>query len=438
MMARSSRTATSDNRPTDTTEYAPGHVERRHPRPGSGTAPTDPMSLIDPVSSIDAVSPVDAMSPLGRCATALGVICTTGFTLAGWHELLAMALVLATMLCIGMVLSLGSLRLRATVDVSRRRAVPDDTIAVRLTLSNPGTHPTSSASGLLPIGSTLNRVAIPSLAGGQSRLVTFNITTRQRAVWQIGPLFIHRGDPFGLIRRQRRLTSATTIYVHPPTTAATLPETGSKRNLEGCPQDRIVNDDLDFHGLRDYTPGDDMRHVHWASTAKTGTPMIRQYQATIRTDTALTLDTCADSYATAEEFELAVSVYASIGLRCIQQGNPLVASAGDTAIDHSNAMTFLDWCSAIEPVQCDDSSAPDKHHRAWHHANGAALHMVIVGSLTEMADMERMTATTQSHTTTVVFRIQTEARRRIRSLPHFTLATVGKLADLPQLMEALT
>ena len=155
-------------------------------------------------------------------------------------------------------------------------------------------------------------------------------TAVSRAVLPIGPLSIRKGDPFGLIRHEKKLVDQINVFIHPQTVLLSTLNAGIPRDLEGQPSGEIVDDDLDFYGLREYEPGDDVRNVHWLSSAKTGSLMIRQYEATRRTDTALTISVNPDDYIDSQEFELAVSVHTSIGVQCLQQNRPVTAHAGST------------------------------------------------------------------------------------------------------------
>ena len=129
---------------------------------------------------------------------------------------------------------------------------------------------------------------------------------------------------------------------------------GVPRDLEGQPSGQIVMMISNFYGLREYEPGDDVRNVHWLSSAKTGTLMIRQYEATRRTDTSVTISVNPDEYVNGEEFEMAVSIHSSIGVKCLLQDRPLFCHAGNAHGQPRNAMEFLDNASAIEPDREDN------------------------------------------------------------------------------------
>ncbi|MEK8225714.1 DUF58 domain-containing protein [Oerskovia sp. M15] len=76
---------------------------------------------------------------------------------------------------------------------------------------------------------------------------------------------------------------------------------------------------MSFHALRDYVPGDDRRHIHWKTTARTGQLMVRQFEETRRSHLAVILSTRSEDYGHADEFELAVSSCGSLGLQAIKE-----------------------------------------------------------------------------------------------------------------------
>ncbi len=321
------------------------------------------------------------VSPLGWAVTGLAIASLIAFTILSWHELLTMAIVFACMMVAAIMLSLGNTSFTATIDVSSRRVTVSDTVKVDVCVDNPGRTPTTSARGDLPIGDSHERFSIPMLAAGQSRQTTVEFTAVSRAVLPVGPLSIRKGDPFGLVRHEKKLVDQINVFIHPKTVMLNTLNAGIPRDLEGQTSGEIVDDDLDFYGLREYEPGDDVRNVHWLSSAKTGALMIRQYEATRRTDTALTISVNPDDYVSSDEFELAVSVHASIGVQCLLQNRPVTSHAGTEHIMPRNSTEFLDGCSAISPryQRQSESGANHPHPRPrlivlLHHRRQAQKH----------------------------------------------------------------
>ncbi|MBW3081422.1 DUF58 domain-containing protein [Bifidobacterium saguinibicoloris] len=374
------------------------------------------------------------ISPLGWAVAVSGVVAAVAFIPTGWHELLAYGAVALAMTLAAIVMSLGNTSFDAAIDVSGHRVTVGDTVTVHVNIDNPGRTPTATARGDLPIGELHERFSIPMLAPGQSKRTDVQFRTMSRAVLPIGPLRIRKGDPFGLIRHEKRLAERITLFIHPLTVQLDTLDAGMARDLEGQPSGQIVDDDLDFYGLREYVPGDDVRNVHWLSTAKTGTLMIRQYEATRRTDTSLTIAVNPEEYASAEEFELAVSVHASIGVRCLMQDRPLDTHAGTVHASPRNAMAFLDSCSMIEPDRDDN---PNLAEGTLTHSPDASFYFLTVGSLRDVDGIKRLALALPKSASILILQTCSGAPRAIRRFPDFTLATVGELDDLPLIMGVL-
>jgi len=374
------------------------------------------------------------VSPLGWAVTALAIAALAAFGLLGWHELLAMTVVLTTMLASAVILSLGNTSFKATIDVSEKRVTVSDTVQVEVHVDNPGSVPTASARGDLPIGDDHERFTIPTLAAGQSRQTNVEFTAIRRAILPIGPLSIRKGDPFGLVRHEKKLVDQINVFIHPQTIMLNTLNAGIPRDLEGQPSGEIVDDDLDFYGIREYEPGDDVRNVHWLSTAKTGSLMIRQYEATRRTDTALTISVNPDDYMDAREFELAVSIHASIGVRCLQQHRPVSTQAGTEHARPRNTTEFLDGCSAIEP---DPDDNPNLAQETLANAPDSTSYFFTVGRNKDIDSIKRMAPALPRSAACVVLQAATGQSRAIKRYPDFTLATVGDLNDLPLIMGVL-
>ena len=92
---------------------------------------------------------------------------------------------------------------------------------------------------------------------------------------------------------------------------------GLTADLDGATASSCPSD-LAFHALREYVPGDDLRHVHWRSSAKAGELLVRQYHETRRGHVTILVDDVRASYPRPADFELAVSVAASIALRAVR------------------------------------------------------------------------------------------------------------------------
>jgi uncharacterized protein (DUF58 family) len=123
------------------------------------------------------------------------------------------------------------------------------------------------------------------------------------------------------------------LFVHPKTVAVPSTSSGFVRDLEGTPSRDVVAEDISFHQIREYQPGDGRRHVHWKSTAKTGRLMVRQFEETRRARLAIVLGMHDDEFATDDEYELAVSIVGSLGIRAVRDGRQIAVLASDQILD---------------------------------------------------------------------------------------------------------
>ena len=173
------------------------------------------------------------------------------------------------------------------------------------------------------------RVEIPALRARRSVAVPYELPTHRRGALRVGPLAITRRDPFGLWQARRPVGDAVTLLVEPRVHPIDPRRGGRARHLEGPLSDTAPRGTLTFHSLREYTPGDDIRRVHWRSSARTGTLMVREHVDTSLPSTVVVLDTRANRYRD-ESFEDAVDVAASVVASSQARGFPvrLVTSTG--------------------------------------------------------------------------------------------------------------
>jgi len=149
--------------------------------------------------------------------------------------------------------------------------------------------------------------AVP--AGAESA-VTMRMTARRRGVVRFATVSVARTDPLGLCRAFSRVSAPQSVLVLPRRyrlPPITLP--GQRRYQPGgVALAGSAGDSEEFFGLRDYRPGDPLQHVHWKSFARTGRPIVKEFQSEFFERHALALDT---AFTGAQAFEEAVSVAAS-------------------------------------------------------------------------------------------------------------------------------
>ncbi|HUX69971.1 MAG TPA: DUF58 domain-containing protein [Cellulomonadaceae bacterium] len=286
----------------------------------------------------------------------------------------------------------------------------------------------------LPVGTRSTSFALPWMVPGAVHEDTFSIPTTRRGVIRVGPVRSVRGDPWGLLRRRVRWTDAVDLYVHPAVVALTGTTAGVLRDLEGQSTRELSNNDMSFHALRAYVAGDDRRNIHWKTTARTGRLMVRQYEDTRRTHTALVLATNVEDFAGAAEFELAVSVTASLGVGTILDERGLSAWAGGTALRSASPVQLLDDCSGLT-AGGDRLRAPALTALVARRAPGASVVLLVVGSAASGNDV--LAAVRVLHgVRTVVVTCAVGEPVSVKTRGVVSFARLGVLADLPQALLA--
>lgn len=302
---------------------------------------------------------LEVITPLGRLLAGMAVL---GWALGlafGWQETLVAALMGTLLLVLAIGFILGRSIYTVGLDLNRTRVAVGDRAVGGIDVANASPRALGASVMELPVGRAVARFRVPRLDAGQTHQDLFTIPTARRTVLIVGPVRTVRQDPFGLLRRQVRWTGEVELFVHPVTTALDGAAAGFLRDLEGVPTRDLTSSDVSFHALRDYVPGDDLRHVHWKSTARTGTMMVRQFEETRRSHIAVSLSTSAADYLDPDDFELAVSVAASIGRQAISeqrqldvltQTGPLRTDSGRRLLDDLTRVQAADGRAALSTL----------------------------------------------------------------------------------------
>ncbi|MEO8093760.1 MAG: DUF58 domain-containing protein [Pseudolysinimonas sp.] len=260
------------------------------------------------------------VTPLGWVM--LGVIpvsLVAGYRLS-WLELVVVGWACVVLVVVAAVYLIGRSPFSVELTLPHRRVVMGEPARGRIAVTNPRRRRTLGVKVEIPVGSGLAELAMPGLRGGVVYQHDFAIPTTKRGIIPVGPVRTVRADPIGLVRRELVWTESAELVVHPRTIGVPSSSTGLIRDLEGSPTRDLTSSDVAFHALREYQNGDERRYIHWKSTAKTGTFMVRQFEQTRRSHLVVALTLATGDYASEEEFELAVSVAGSLGVRAIRDG----------------------------------------------------------------------------------------------------------------------
>ena len=379
---------------------------------------------------------LDVVSPIGWAVLAVTAVCWfVGLTL---HvtELNVIAFALTVPLVIAALFVLGRASYRVTLDLQTHRVVVGTRAVGRVEVANPTTRDILPSRIELAVGSATAQFMVPRLRAGAEHEELFAVPTKRRAVLVVGPVRSVRDDPLSLMRRQVTWAKEQELFVHPRTVRLDEAASGFLRDLEGTPSSDLSSSDIAFHALRDYAPGDDRRHVHWRTTARTGKLMVRQFEETRRSHVVVALDNLAEHYATEDEFELAVSVAASISAQTFREEKELTPFTFDTRQRTVGFRPMMDDYTVVEQLG-DRRSFHELGQKASDLAPNASTVMMVVGPHTTARELNAAVTQLPIGVMAVAIRCVADAEVRRSAIGSLDVVTLGSLDTLARALRAV-
>jgi uncharacterized protein (DUF58 family) len=257
---------------------------------------------------------------------------------------------------------------RSQVTIASRRSVePARTsvggdVELQLTVSNRSALPVGALmlEDRLP-AQLMGRVrfSLEGLAGREARTIAYRLPTPRRGRYSCGPLKVRLTDPFGLIELTRSFSAVSSFVVTPAVDP--LPEARTPNSLDvgdNAGSHSIGSHGADDASTREYRHGDDLRKIHWRSTARTGTLMVRHEERPWQGQVTVVLDLRESAHAQVvtpsagdprqtSSLEWAISAAASIGSQLLLSGREVSLIAGAARVSFSSAGPFVDHLAEI-------------------------------------------------------------------------------------------
>ena len=152
---------------------------------------------------------------------------------------------------------------------------------------------------------------------------SFALHCHRRGYYEIGPLNLYTGDLFGFAESSWQETSSHFLTVYPK--VYSLADLGLPSMLpfgDMHSPHRLFQDPTRLAGVRPYTGGDSMRHIHWRASAHEGTLLVKKYQPSMALSTTIVLDLDRSAFPYREEYsgsEWAVVLAASLASHVAEQ-----------------------------------------------------------------------------------------------------------------------
>ncbi|KJL33567.1 DUF58 domain-containing protein [Microbacterium azadirachtae] len=372
-----------------------------------------------------------AVRPL---AWVLGAIALGSLVIAlplGWLEVAVIAVVIAVVLILCALFLIGRTAYDVSLDLARTRVVVGERAVGALTLANRGSRAILPSRVVLPVGAGRGEFGIKRLAPGEEAEELFAIPTHRRGVVSVGPVSVVRGDPLGLFERAHRRDDPIDLFVHPRTIVFDGQSLGFLRDLEGLPASDLSRDDVSFHALNEYQPGDDLRRVHWRSSARTGVLMVRQYEETRRSHFVIGLSRAANEYAEPDEFELAISLAGSVGLRAIRDSQHVDLRVQGRALPSGTGKQLLDSLAGVEEGRAKEGGLATLAGTVAAHMPLSSVVVLVGGSRTSPEELRAACARLPFGSRVLAIVADLGEAPSLRRIGEADVITVGALEQLP-------
>lgn len=175
------------------------------------------------------------------------------------------------------------------------------------------------------VDGTLHPVRLPDVPQAEEVELEHDVPTVRRGLVPVGPLVLRRHGLLGLATHAVEHGGVETVRVLPRRIPLHDMARGVRRAAAGS-TDSVDVGGTDLVGLHEYTPGDDLRRLHWATSARWGTLMVREDADPAEPHVGVLLDDRASSYVqrgTDEPFEDAVELAAALCRVAVAGGHPL-------------------------------------------------------------------------------------------------------------------
>ena len=329
----------------------------------------------------------------------------------------------------------AKLRLEVSRELHPGRVHAGSPSRVELRVRNRGNRRTPLLALKDPVGKSRSaRVVLAPLGVAEAVRASYRLPTEERGILRVGPLEVEVSDPFGLVALRTDGAPQTELTVWPAVDEVSpVPHTQGDDPHGGAdhPSPLAANGD-DFYALRPYVVGDDLRRVHWRSTARRDQLMVRQDEMPWQGRATVLLDTRRVAHSGAT-FERAVSAAASIIVATARHHFllRLVTTAGhDTgfAAGSSHVEGILEHLAAVRVVEA--GRLPTLVAALHRPGNGGALAALVGGRTGTELDSLGVLRTSFGRMVTLAFADGHADRARLGTIPE--LVVVDDRTSFPE------
>jgi hypothetical protein len=377
-------------------------------------------------------APFRALTPLGRGVLATGVLAAVVAARFNWQEFAQLAVVAFALLALAIVWQLLPGAPSGRLLLPHQRTVEGSAPPTAHLEVEAGAMPMLFPRVVVPVGWRTVQLRLPFLSPFARHSEVVVLPAMPRGVHAVGPVTYEKTDIVGLVSRRLEIATSRELYVSPRVVELSVFAGGLTNDLDGATSQQLSMSDLAFHALREYVPGDDLRHVHWRSSAKAGELLVRQYHETRRGHVTVLLDGTTSSYPRLRDFELAVSVATSIALRGARDDFDTYLRCGPVLARSRSDVALTD-------AACRFTLAPDDDHllhatAAAESLGGTGLVVQVTGAARDLVDLDIAATRFGRGVEWMVVRADSEAVPAVRDSGMLREITVPDLDRLQELL----
>lgn len=270
-------------------------------------------------------------TPRGLVVLGAGLVALVTGSVAAYPGVTGLGLGLLALLAVSLGSVLVPSAVAATRTIEPARVTRLEACTTVLTLRNASVRTSRTVRGHDAVAGS--RVLLPTvvLPPGRTHEQRTPVTTARRGRYAVGPLELDRVGLADLVRERSRHLGTGSVLVVPRLLDVPAPPPGARRGHVGA-DERVEHGGTDLVGIREYVAGDDLRRLHWATSARTGTLMVREDADPAEPRLTVLLDDRASAWA-GDGFEEGVELAASLAAAALRAGAPVRwATAGGTVV----------------------------------------------------------------------------------------------------------
>lgn len=299
-----------------------------------------------------------------------------------------------------------------------------ETVQVTLSLNNPlrrAMRNLSVVDVVEQLGSA--RFEVSRIGPSETVTATYRVMCRPRGIYQVGPSQAISSDPLGLAELPAGYGPIDHLVVYPTVERLNgFPLVrGQDPSMAAARPEHAQRGGEDFYTLREYQRGDDLRRVHWPSSAKMDRLMIRQLETPWQSRALVMLDVRPSVYESDDAFETAVSGAASVVTHLVRSGFEADLWSGDPkALDATRYSAAMERLALVQPNPDVNLEAVATHMRQK--GGGGALVIVTGTADRSLVSVQRLLS--RDYPTTVLLGASSTTSQTLAGFHRLGVTTV--------------